>query len=339
MPSCIVKGCSYSWKKKDPDIIIHAFPKDLESIKKWLLQTKQDYGDIEEFSRRILEGTKGAYRVCSQHFTSDSYETRGFMTMLKKGAVPTIFPDIPVNTAKYKRAKVPAKRRKVDSSLSSYRSVPGVGCEPTAWRPSSSAGGVLGVGYEPAATAWCPSSNARGVLGGGFEPAATTWHLASMAGGIAGVRCEPTACRPASMATLSSHNFISHIAGGDLYVQGLCMLTAGGRLDLHHDQSCSLHSNRQNLTEETGKPHYPGLLSARTHQSTNTEPFLGTSSKKVQANLRKKHSSVGNQCNPEDLPVTHERRRFPLRISLRNFDVLIWANPFGKKAQVDLDLV
>lgn len=281
MPSCIVKGCTYSWKKKDPDIIIHAFPKDLESIKKWLLQTKQDFGDLEEFSRKILEGTKGAYRVCSRHFTADSYETRGFMTALKKGAIPTIFPDVSANMARSKKTKIPAKRSKIDSSFSTY-------------------GGVPGVGYKPSTSAW-PSPSA------------------------------------------APHNFTSPIASADMYVQGLCMFTAGGRLEIHHDQRRSSYSE-QNMTEESRRMPYCPTLGPLTglhiHQSTNTEPFVGTSNKKVQANRREKHHSVGIQCNPEDLPI--EKKHYPFRISLRNFDVLIWADPFRKKTIDDprsLDLV
>ncbi|XP_056387056.1 uncharacterized protein LOC130282635 [Hyla sarda] len=280
MPSCIVEGCTYSWKKKDPDIIIHTFPRDLESIKRWLLQTKQDFGDIEEFSRKILEGTKGAYRVCSQHFTSDSYETRGFMTWLKKGAIPTIFPDI---AARHKSAKETTKRRKINPTFINYGSVPGVG----------------------------------------YGPAAAVWHLTSV-------------------AALSAHNFIPPIAGGERDVQDMCTLTAGGRLDFHH-RSPSLYSEHRSVRghnipgERKTKPYGPrptgrtGLYSGPIHQATNTEPFLGTSNKRVQADRRKRCNSVGIQCNPEDLPaIRRESQRYPLRISLRKFDVLIWADPFGK---------
>ncbi|XP_069826624.1 uncharacterized protein [Dendropsophus ebraccatus] len=108
MPSCIVRGCTYSWYKKDPTITLHSFPRDLHTIKTWLLQTKQDFGNIDEFSQRVLEGTKtGVYRICSQHFTADSYEQCGLITYVKKGAVPTIFP----------QNKPPKKRKAVTVSL------------------------------------------------------------------------------------------------------------------------------------------------------------------------------------------------------------------------------
>ncbi|XP_069835344.1 oocyte zinc finger protein XlCOF29-like [Dendropsophus ebraccatus] len=92
MPSCIVKGCSFSWKKKDPAITIHAFPRSKEMIKAWLMQTGQDFGDIEAFTDKVFEGKKtDAFRICSQHFTPDSYTNEGMRKSLKKDALPTIF--------------------------------------------------------------------------------------------------------------------------------------------------------------------------------------------------------------------------------------------------------
>ncbi|KAM3927190.1 uncharacterized protein RB166_009959 isoform 2-T2 [Leptodactylus fuscus] len=92
MPSCIVKGCSFSWKKKDPTITIHAFPRSKEMIKAWLMQTGQDFGDIDAFTDKVFEGKKtDAFRICSQHFTPDSYTNEGMRKSLKKDALPTIF--------------------------------------------------------------------------------------------------------------------------------------------------------------------------------------------------------------------------------------------------------
>ncbi|XP_075698649.1 uncharacterized protein LOC142663728 [Rhinoderma darwinii] len=110
MPSCIVKGCSYSWKKKDLNVILHSFPNDLAIIKAWLLQTKQDFGDLDDFSRKVLEGKKtDSFRICSQHFSMDCYYQRGMITSLKKDALPTIFPENPfgINSLK-KRVRISA---------------------------------------------------------------------------------------------------------------------------------------------------------------------------------------------------------------------------------------
>lgn len=121
MPSCIVRGCTYSWYKKDPNITLHSFPRDLDTIKAWLLQTKQDFGNIDEFSQRVLEGTKtGIYRICSQHFTADSYERCGLITYVKKGAVPTIFPaHTPGTNPSQNKPVAPKKRKAITVSLPS----------------------------------------------------------------------------------------------------------------------------------------------------------------------------------------------------------------------------
>ncbi|XP_063814385.1 uncharacterized protein LOC135054882 isoform X2 [Pseudophryne corroboree] len=114
MPSCIVKGCSYSWKKKDPNIILHSFPNDIAIIKSWLLQTKQDFGNIDDFCEKVLIGKKtDAFRMCSQHFAMDCYYQRGMITSLKKDALPTIFPEKAnggSGTFKTKSGKPPAKK-------------------------------------------------------------------------------------------------------------------------------------------------------------------------------------------------------------------------------------
>ncbi|XP_040277945.1 uncharacterized protein LOC120993530 [Bufo bufo] len=119
MPSCIVRGCTYSWYKKDPNITLHSFPRDLDTIKTWLLQTKQDFGNLDEFSQRVLEGTKtGMYRICSQHFTADSYERCGLITYVKKGAVPTIFPaHTPGMNTSQNKPVAPKKRKAPTVSL------------------------------------------------------------------------------------------------------------------------------------------------------------------------------------------------------------------------------
>lgn len=91
MPNCIVNGCSFRWRKKDPDVALHVFPKDMGTIRSWLLHINQDFGDLDEFCHKIFHSSKGTYRICSQHFALDAYEVRGMVTFLKKDAVPTIF--------------------------------------------------------------------------------------------------------------------------------------------------------------------------------------------------------------------------------------------------------
>ncbi|KAM3915369.1 uncharacterized protein RB166_017658 isoform 1-T2 [Leptodactylus fuscus] len=92
MPSCIVNGCNSSWKIKDPDLVLHSFPRDISIIRRWLLETPQDFGDLDAMCQKIFLSAKGAFRICSKHFNFDCYEVRGTTRCLKKDALPTIFP-------------------------------------------------------------------------------------------------------------------------------------------------------------------------------------------------------------------------------------------------------
>ncbi|KAM5181110.1 uncharacterized protein ACMZJ9_001642 [Mantella aurantiaca] len=118
MPNCIVRGCNFRWRKKDPDIALHVFPKDMEIIKTWLLHINQDFGDLNEFCHKIFNSSRGTYRICSQHFTLDAYEIRGMVTFLKKDAIPTIFPqeEMGLPTRKRRKKDISPSQSEADTS-------------------------------------------------------------------------------------------------------------------------------------------------------------------------------------------------------------------------------
>ncbi|XP_040177597.1 zinc finger protein 24-like isoform X2 [Rana temporaria] len=94
MPNCIVAGCTSKQNKPNTmkGVILHVFPPDLERIKTWLLQTGQDFGDLDEFAQKVLDGKRtDAYRLCSAHFTLQCYHDRASKKALRANAVPTIF--------------------------------------------------------------------------------------------------------------------------------------------------------------------------------------------------------------------------------------------------------
>lgn len=95
MPKCIVKGCQHYAGRKNstPGVTLHVFPKDLTTIKKWLLQTNQDFGDLDLFAQGILQGKTGVFRICSAHFAPECYNLVGSQKVLLEGAIPTIFPE------------------------------------------------------------------------------------------------------------------------------------------------------------------------------------------------------------------------------------------------------
>ncbi|XP_040287102.1 zinc finger protein 267-like isoform X1 [Bufo bufo] len=96
MPKCIVSGCPNHTARKDKNIsngiMLHGFPKDLLRIKCWLSHINQNFGDIESFARKILEGKKtNSFRICSEHFSPDSYRQTKRKTVLKDDAIPRHF--------------------------------------------------------------------------------------------------------------------------------------------------------------------------------------------------------------------------------------------------------
>ncbi|KAM5141464.1 THAP domain-containing protein 5-like [Mantella aurantiaca] len=95
MPFCVVKGCPSKGRYHDPNTTLHVFPKDLRLIKRWLEQLPNDGGDIDEYARKVKEGkTNETYRMCSKHFTPDSYYiSKAGKNRLLKTALPTIFPE------------------------------------------------------------------------------------------------------------------------------------------------------------------------------------------------------------------------------------------------------
>ncbi|OCT73697.1 uncharacterized protein LOC108695508 [Xenopus laevis] len=130
MPTCIVNGCSHSCKRKKqfPHVVLHVFPGSLTLIKNWLQHIPQNFGDINEMALKILERKKSdTFRLCSEHFTPDSYTFKGTKRVLKREAVPTLFPEISspelaiLNAQRFKKKK--GKDAETEQDLQSISSV------------------------------------------------------------------------------------------------------------------------------------------------------------------------------------------------------------------------
>lgn len=110
MPFCIVSGCSSKSNKTTScrGIILHVFPRSIDRIKCWLRQTGQDFGNLNKFAKRVLDGKKtDIFRLCSEHFTPDCYVTNISKKILRDDALPTVFPNKGVIlTARSKRARM-----------------------------------------------------------------------------------------------------------------------------------------------------------------------------------------------------------------------------------------
>ncbi|XP_053308774.1 zinc finger protein with KRAB and SCAN domains 8-like [Spea bombifrons] len=91
MPGCIVSGCPNFSSCKD-DAPLHAFPRNLDLIKTWLLQTGQDFGDLDQFAQALFDGKIVSFLICSKHFAPECYKKFESYKMLSQNAIPTIFP-------------------------------------------------------------------------------------------------------------------------------------------------------------------------------------------------------------------------------------------------------
>ncbi|XP_053315685.1 uncharacterized protein LOC128483495 [Spea bombifrons] len=94
MPKCIVPRCKNRHRKgkTSEEFTLHLFPISEDRIKSWLEAIGLDFGDVEETVQRIRNPkTRNAFRVCSEHFTSESYHLVGVRQCLKPDSIPSIF--------------------------------------------------------------------------------------------------------------------------------------------------------------------------------------------------------------------------------------------------------
>ena len=85
MPSCIALNCkNHTSHNKKRDITFHKLPRDEARRSEWLVNLQ-----------RIDYTPTVASRVCSEHFTVDSFDRTGQRVYLSKLAVPTIFIEEP----------------------------------------------------------------------------------------------------------------------------------------------------------------------------------------------------------------------------------------------------
>ncbi|XP_040195752.1 uncharacterized protein LOC120928808 [Rana temporaria] len=97
MPKCVVRRCPHRTGEKSmfPQIVLHPFPKNILLIKDWLRLAGMQEENLEIVSLEILGDRRSdKYRMCSAHFTQDSYVLKGSKRVLKADAKPSTFPEI-----------------------------------------------------------------------------------------------------------------------------------------------------------------------------------------------------------------------------------------------------
>ncbi|XP_068112055.1 uncharacterized protein [Hyperolius riggenbachi] len=100
MPSCIISGCPHTSAQNltQQGIILHVFPSEPIAIRRWLENTGQVFNNIDSIIDKIVEGKKNdSFRICSSHFTIDSYNYKGTRKVLKRLALPSVFPHVENN--------------------------------------------------------------------------------------------------------------------------------------------------------------------------------------------------------------------------------------------------
>ncbi|XP_069811755.1 uncharacterized protein [Dendropsophus ebraccatus] len=121
MPRCFVERC-HNYGGKRLNIILHSFPNHLDKIKTWLRCIEKSghvIRDMEELAQTIFEGkTNNRFRVCSEHFTEQSYQPSGLRKTLRKDAVPTIFRDVPPQKCPWQKVKPALKSMDTDTLMS-----------------------------------------------------------------------------------------------------------------------------------------------------------------------------------------------------------------------------
>ncbi|XP_044127428.1 uncharacterized protein LOC122921497 [Bufo gargarizans] len=116
MPYCIVQGCPSGSVHQEEGVILHVFPPKKETIYLWLSKINQDFGNVDEFVEKVLQGKKSdKYRICSKHFSPESYYPFDvYKKRLRPDAVPNIFEQLsPAPPANQKRR---VKRRRTEDS-------------------------------------------------------------------------------------------------------------------------------------------------------------------------------------------------------------------------------
>ncbi|KAM4050980.1 uncharacterized protein ACNLHF_020147 [Anomaloglossus baeobatrachus] len=105
MPVCWITGCKYTPGRvhNGHEIKLHSFPNSLQRIKDWLLEMGQNFKDIDNVARQILDNKQrkcNKFRLCSLHFSDNSFIVNVCGRTLRPNAVPTIFDNVPFNAEK-----------------------------------------------------------------------------------------------------------------------------------------------------------------------------------------------------------------------------------------------
>ncbi|XP_053577014.1 zinc finger protein 75A isoform X2 [Bombina bombina] len=100
MPHCFAYGCTNHSGKLPQAVSMHSFPKELPLAETWVLHSRTDVGNVQDFVRDTLLKSPESYVLCSEHFEEEMFEqtwdspelkNKRSRRLLKADAVPTLF--------------------------------------------------------------------------------------------------------------------------------------------------------------------------------------------------------------------------------------------------------
>ncbi|XP_068121942.1 uncharacterized protein [Hyperolius riggenbachi] len=299
MPACIVKGCSFHWRQKDPDITLHVFPRNVELIKTWLLQIFKEGKDLDEFATKIFNSKKGVYRICSKHFTSASYEKRLSGKVLRKDAIPTIFPSIDHLLDEEHKEHPYAKKKRLQMAAESAETISS---------QDMNSAQVLNTTQETDSAHVLTSTLDMSVQDETLTQEAIDPSVPSTSAFIAAAEEFVLSQQSWNISSRSYLDFPS-----PQYID-LCSTGAGDDSFLPSQSADDMSSislprkrkyqPRSKRTTGTLTEYFPG----QKHKSVQFDKSMGTKDKSMQICRRPPHRSIAIQCNLVTLPaLTHAR--------------------------------
>ncbi|KAM5141112.1 uncharacterized protein ACMZJ9_014873 [Mantella aurantiaca] len=271
MPSCLVPGCTFSWRTRGAETILHVFPRKWDVLQIWLEKIFVANEMMEDLMTKIYSSRKGAYRICSSHFTENDYELRGPNKVLKKSAVPSMNLKPPVEL----HVDHPyTKRGRPDEEP---QPAPSVSC-PEQPEPSE----VSSQTPEPSV---CPSQDAE------QDQSLLSMSLTDPEEVIAASDGESLNIEFMSVEEYQMEQMVescSEFAESDT-----------ANLEPVTQKQKRKYTPRVRRTVGMVTKHCPSLV----HKSTQYDKFAGKKSKIVQVERRRPHMSIGVQCNLASLPT------------------------------------
>ncbi|XP_073451735.1 uncharacterized protein [Aquarana catesbeiana] len=268
MPSCLVPGCTFSWRTRTAETILHVFPRKWDTLQIWLEKIFVADEMMEDLMTKIHSSRKGAYRICSSHFKEDDYEVRGPNKVLKKSAVPSmnLKPPVELHVDHLYSKRPDEEMQPVTSESYSQQPVP---VEPSLQEPVPSESLLLDTEQHHDQSLLSVSLTEP-------EEIITDSEILNI-----------------EFMSVEEYQMEQMVESLSEYVE-----TSTTNLEPVTQKQKRKYTPRVRRTVGMVTKHCP----THVHKSTQYDKFAGKKSKIVQVERRKPHMSIGVQCNLASLP-------------------------------------